>query len=660
MNHTEMRRAYSLLEIKAVDDEKRIITGIASTPTPDRMDDIVEPKGAEYKLPIPFLWQHKSDKPVGWVRKARVTDSGIEVEVHIEKTDEPGPVKDRLDEAWQDIKLRLVRGLSIGFKALETSDIKGTFGIRFIRWLWLELSAVTIAANGDCSIETIKFIDSALLAATGRKQSDVDRPKPAGVSATRSTRVVKAQEGKAMKKTIAEQIAGFEATRAAKAARMGEIMDASAEKGETLDEAQQQEYDGLKTEVKSIDDHLVRLRDMEKINVTKAVSVLGADERSASESRGGSETVRVQVRGGNVPKGIGFVRLIAAKTAAYLSKGQFTPLEFVKARPHWQSETPEVEQVLKAAVSAGTTTDATWAGPLVQYQNLPGEFVGYMHPMTIIGRIEGLRRVPFKIKFPRQTGTATGSWVGETKPKPVTSLAFDSLTLDPTKVAGIIPISMELMRLSSPSAELIVRDELAAALVELTDNDFTDPEKAVSANVSPASITNGITPVAATGTAYANLKADVKSLMDNFLAANITPDHVLMRQSMALSLSLMETSLGNPQFPGLTMNGGMFLGMKAITSENIDFTDDSPQEGTPLIFLRAQDIALADDGQAEIDVSTEASIEMSTTPTDPNTTSTVLVSLWQQNLVGIRAERMINWVKRRTAAVQYISAAKYA
>lgn len=154
-----MNRAYSTLELKAVDEEKRILTGIASTPTPDRMDDIVEPKGAVFKLPLPFLWQHRHDAPIGHVKKATVKDSGIEVEIALAKTDEPGILKDRLDEAWQSIKAGLVRGLSIGFASIESSDIDGSWGRRFMKWDWLELSAVTVPANAEATIQTIKSID---------------------------------------------------------------------------------------------------------------------------------------------------------------------------------------------------------------------------------------------------------------------------------------------------------------------------------------------------------------------------------------------------------------------------------------------------------------------------------------------------------------------
>lgn len=654
-----MNRAYSLLTVKAVDDEARIITGIATSPSPDRVGDVVEPLGVKFKNPMPLLHQHDNHNPVGKVWFKKPTKDGIEFRAELPKIVEAGPLKDRVDTAWQEVKYDLVRAVSIGFRDVEYSRIEGG-GLRYIETEVLELSLVTIPANADATIQTVKSIDAELLAATGHEQVVVKSHPPA--PGKKSNPTVKALEGRTMKKTITEQISAFEATRQTKAARMTEIMDAAAEKGETLDDAQKQEYDGLKDEVKSVDDHLVRLREQESISKAAAVAAVGSSAAEAALSRGGDHpaSVRVQVRGGNVPKGIGFVRLLAAKTNAYLSKGQFTPLDFAKARPNWQTETPEVMEILKAAVSAGTTTDSTWASPLAQYQNLASEFVEYLRPKTIIGRIPGLRKVPFLIKFPRQTGAAVANWVGQAKPKPATSLAFDSLQLDPLKVAGIVPISMELMRFSSPSAETIIRDDLAGAIAQLVDHDFTDPEKTAVANVSPASITNGVTPTAATGTTYAFLKTDVKTAMGNFLGANITPDTVIMKESLALSLSLMETSLGNPQFPGLTMNGGTFMGMNAVTSQNLDYTEDSPQEGDLLIFLRAQDIALADDGQVDVDVSTEASIEMSTTPTDPVTSSTVLVSLWQHNLVGIRAERMINWVKRRPAAVQVISAAKYA
>jgi HK97 family phage prohead protease len=149
-------KAFSTLTIKRVDEGKRILTGVATTPSVDRVGDVVEPDGVEYTLPLPFLYGHDAKKPIGHVTKASVSSRGIDVTVKLASTDEPGPVKDRLDSAWQDIRLGLVRGLSIGFKGLETSYDRVTGGMRFLKWRWLELSAVTIPANADARISTVK------------------------------------------------------------------------------------------------------------------------------------------------------------------------------------------------------------------------------------------------------------------------------------------------------------------------------------------------------------------------------------------------------------------------------------------------------------------------------------------------------------------------
>src|SRR5512135_801284 len=50
-------RAYSTILIKSINEDQRIIEGVASTPTADRVGDIVEPLGAKFNLPMPLLWQ---------------------------------------------------------------------------------------------------------------------------------------------------------------------------------------------------------------------------------------------------------------------------------------------------------------------------------------------------------------------------------------------------------------------------------------------------------------------------------------------------------------------------------------------------------------------------------------------------------------------------
>jgi HK97 family phage prohead protease len=162
----KLERAYTVLEVKSTDDEQRIIEGIASTPTPDRYQDIVEPLGAKYALPMPLLWQHKSDAPVGNVEFAKPTKEGIPFKARILSLNEEGALKARLDEAWQSVKLGLIRAVSIGFRPIEMSFLDDG-GVRYLSWEWLELSLVTIPANGEATINVVRSLDAIERAALG-------------------------------------------------------------------------------------------------------------------------------------------------------------------------------------------------------------------------------------------------------------------------------------------------------------------------------------------------------------------------------------------------------------------------------------------------------------------------------------------------------------
>src|SRR6185436_8619679 len=146
--------------------------------------------------------------------------------------------------------------------------------------------------------------------------------------------------------------------------------------------------------------------------------------------------------------------------------------------------------VEKTAVNAGTTADSSWAAPLVVVNNLANEFIEYLRPLTILGRIPGLRMVPFNISVPRQLTETTGYWVGQGDVKPVSSATFDTVTLRFNKLAAISVITDELARFSSPSAEATIRTSLANAIVYKMDRDLLDPTVAAVGVVNPASLTN--------------------------------------------------------------------------------------------------------------------------------------------------------------------------
>ena len=473
-----------------------------------------------------------------------------------------------------------------------------------------------------------------------------------------------------MSKTIQEQIAALEAQRAATAARMTEIMQKGAEDGRTTDAAEQEEFDNLETELELIDADLKRFRALEKAQIASAKPVTQEIRSVEQGSAARGALAPVQIRK-DLPKGTGFIRLMGARWLGH-QRGM-APAEVAK---QMFGDTPDVEMILRAgidatnlhsmlvqktAVAAGNTTDSSWAAPLVVATNLASEFFDMLRAATILGRIPGLRMVPFNISVPRTLTDPTGYWVGQGDVKPVSSMTFDQVTLPFHKVAGIVPITEELMRFSNPAAEGIIRTALVGALTYLVDRDLLDPSKAETTGVSPASLTNSVTPITASGTTADAFRADLGNLIATYLGLNMSPAGLvlIMTSSQAMRLGLMRNTLGQKEFPDIGVNGGTIEGIPVITSENIVATGGSPTDGYPIVAINAPEVMLADDGGVSIDVSREASLQMNTAPDSPETASTVLVSLWQRNMVGIKAERFLTWKKGRTGAVQFIQNGKY-
>lgn len=664
----QIGRAYSLLTLKAAveADGRRILTGMATTPSVDRVGDTINPLGVKFAASMPFLWQHRHDQPIGWVKFGKPTKDGIPFEAEVAVVDEPGTLKDRVDEAWQSIKLKLVRAVSIGFRPLKWAWIGEYDGIDYQEIECFELSAVTIPANADAVIAQVSGAKDAAAALAVLKTFDPDAPASSGrpappigaaPGATGKTLAVKAipktapKEG-TMKKTIPEQISDFMNTRNVKSARMVEIMDAASDEGATLDEAQSEEYDTLEAEVKSLDDHVARLKRAEAIKVADATPIIRAvDQDSGSALRAAYGSVQIKPK---VDKGIPFVRLLGAKFLAM--QHHCAPWDIAK---RW-TDTPEVEMILRAAVTPGSTTDSTFAEPLVQLNTMTGDFIELLRAKEIIGRIQGFDRVPFNIKVPRGTADPTAYWVGQGDVKPLSRPSFDSVSLTFAKVAGIVPMTEELMKLSNPSAELKVRDGLIAALASLTDRDFLDPTKSASTGISPASVTNGVTPTTASGTTADALRLDLADMLGNFADANEDPTGItiIMTPNQALNIGLMRNSLGQKEFPDITMAGGVLEGFPVITSTNMAATGGSPTDGYSIVAVNAPNVYLAEEG-LEVDISREASLQMQDSPDSPETAATVLVSLWQRNMVAIKAERYVTWTKKHATSVQFIQNAKY-
>lgn len=161
---TIIHRAYSVCEVKRLGAEADSLTieGIASTPTPDRAGDSVNPMGAKFSLPMPLLHSHRHDLPIGKVVYAAPTARGIPFTARIPRIKSPGKLKDRIDEAIHSLEAGLIAAVSVGFSALagKTKRLAGG-GTEYSEWNWHELSICTVPCNHEAVIHTVKGLGPA-------------------------------------------------------------------------------------------------------------------------------------------------------------------------------------------------------------------------------------------------------------------------------------------------------------------------------------------------------------------------------------------------------------------------------------------------------------------------------------------------------------------
>jgi HK97 family phage major capsid protein len=442
--------------------------------------------------------------------------------------------------------------------------------------------------------------------------------------------------------SLRKQIDALTKKRNAHLDAMAAISDLAGNEERLFTEAEQKAYDKDQGEVRDIDAQLQRLLEAERQTAARATPAPSPLAPYVEP------TIKF------VPfKGQAFTRYVSA-----LARSKGNLMLAVELAKTWDNETPEVGAVLRAAVAAGTTTDPVWAAPLVNYQLMVNEFIELLRAETVMGRLSGYRSVPFNIKIPRQTAGVTAGWVGEGASKPVSKLAFDSITLPWSKMAVIVVITQELARFSNPSAERLVRDDLVAAVAEFMDLQLLDDAVTASAGIRPASITNAATKIPSTGGTVGAITADLSKAI-----LNITnpPNNIPLRKPVwlmgygaATYLAYLRTAQDIFAFPSMSAGGApgtvgsspTLMGIPVIVSGNI--------KSGVIILLEQSELMIADDGQTMIDTSAEASLQMDSAPATP---PAPLVSLWQQNMLGIKAERYAHWLMRRTAAVQEITGA---
>lgn len=457
-------------------------------------------------------------------------------------------------------------------------------------------------------------------------------------------------------KTVSDQIKDLENTRAARVARMEEVAAKAMEEGRSMDEAETEEFDTLDSEVTSLDGDLSRLLKLQKMQnsakpVTQAKSADREPSRTASVERSSAPKIIVNREADEKFEGQMFTRKVIAKAVAW-NTGE-SPISIAERR--WGRTNPKLVEVIRANVAGGGTGSGEWGAELADSDTkYMGDFIEYLWQKTLYDQLP-LRQVPARVHIKGQDGVGTGYWVGESKAIPASAHDFSDVEMTPLKVAGLSVVSNELLADSTPAAEMLIRDSLIGALAQRTDATFVSTAAAVS-GVSPAGLLAGVTAIGSSGPDVEGLYEDINNLYAPFIAAYNTGGLVFaMSKSLAKTIQLMRSALGQKQFPDITTEGGVLEGDQVFTSDNIN--------ANWLMLMKPSDIYRIGDMGVEVSMSRDATIEQETGPTGATDTpvdqTAPRTNMFQSDSTAIKVVRRTNYAKRRSHAVQYVSDADY-
>ena len=212
-----------------------------------------------------------------------------------------------------------------------------------------------------------------------------------------------------------------------------------------LTDDEKQEYEKLRAEAASLADDIVREEELRSLEG----SVPPQSKAKAPAA----------LREAELEKGIRAARFV--KVALLASRSKHENAAEIAERLY-----PQDEQ-LREVMTEGVAAD----GGVTVPQNLYDEIIPLLR-QTGVTRSLGVTELPLpngNLNLVKQTGAANFKWVGENKPIGNSKVTMGNIKLSAKKLAGIIPISNELLADSSIAADRFVRDEMVAGISEAED-----------------------------------------------------------------------------------------------------------------------------------------------------------------------------------------------
>jgi HK97 family phage major capsid protein len=296
-----------------------------------------------------------------------------------------------------------------------------------------------------------------------------------------------------------------------------------------------------------------------------------------------------------------------------------------------------VIQFVKAAQSAGSIS-GSWGSSLA-LQSLATAFLSSLTGVSAFDALwPNMLQVPLRTSVVAVSAILSAGSIAEASIKPASRLSLSASELDAVKAAAFIAVSAELLKLGGPMATALLERELRTAIARATNSIFLP---ILTAN-APS--------FASSGVAALGVRQDLRTLVANVSSGANSKLFLIVTRKIAEAWSVLPDASGAAAFPTVTVNGGTIGGMTIVV---VDEATDGE-----IILVDATQVAAGSEGLV-LDNSMQATLQLDAPADSPVSASTVMTSVWQNNLAAIKAERYIGAKLLRPDAVAKIIGAAY-
>ena len=286
--------------------------------------------------------------------------------------------------------------------------------------------------------------------------------------------------------------------------------------------------------------------------------------------------------------------------------------------------------VLRSTVGAGALSDPTFAAELGGYSQLFGAFAASLRFSAFDQMMPSMRSAPLHTRTLIVSTGATGTTVTEGQSRPVSRLSLAADTLGPQRAVATLVVSDQVLRTGGAQGMSLFGNELRRAVSAATDA------------VMVATLTDSISATTQTGTTAAAMLTDIATAISAMSLSSGSALFALVGGGFYHQMAVAGTTTGEPAFEAFPQVG------------TVRFVPTDSVTGAEIVLVDADQIA-AGTGPITLGAARHATVQLDDAPDSPPAAAAPMVSLWQQGLAGLRAERWFGISRMRSTAVAVIS-----